>query len=230
MLRPPITGLDELDKCLDPLPFGLLVVVAGPISMGKTTLALNVAKNVGTVVWVAFDEPPEDVYDRLVSKGIKNPVIFDGFTPMEMLRRGRWIRVESYDVYGIINEVARAATPHSVIVIDSINEIVMKASTSVVEFFKAIKLVAKRSDSLALLIVHTDVEEVASSVMTAMHITDLVIEMDIDSDAEKNGTPMRRARISHYKRRKSPTPWIYYEIVGDGEFRTFASRFNACQT
>lgn len=198
--------------------------------MGKTALAQNMAKNVGSVVWVAFDEPPEDVHDRLVAKGVKNLVIFDGFTPMEMLRRGKWNRVESYDIYGIINEISKSTMPRSVIVVDSINEIVMKASTGIVEFFKAVKLVAKRSDSLALLIVHTDVEEVASSVMTAMHLTDLVIEMDLDSGAEKDGTPMRKVRVSHYKRRKSPTPWIYYEIVGDGEFRTSASRFNACRT
>jgi len=193
--------------------------------MGKTLLALNIATNIGSVTWLAFDEPPEDIYEKLVARGVKNIVILDGYTPVEMLRRGRWNKIESFDIYGIINEVMKSALKNSAIVVDSINEIVLRASTGIIEFFKAMKLLARRFDAITVFTVHTDIEEVASSTLTAMHLTDAVIEMDINED----GSYTRKIRLSHYRYGRAPSQWLRYDISG-GQLKIIDQGINACQT
>lgn len=66
-----ITGLSELDKYINGLPFGGLGVIGARPSMGKTAIALNFATNAAgagfKVVIFSLEMSRQDVMDRIIS-------------------------------------------------------------------------------------------------------------------------------------------------------------------
>ena len=66
------THFSEIDAVTQGLQRGSLVVLAGSTGMGKTTLALNLARNISlqsqtTVLYGAYDSPPQELMPRLLA-------------------------------------------------------------------------------------------------------------------------------------------------------------------
>ena len=98
-LRGLATGFDAFDKLTGGLRGGDLLIVAGRPSMGKTTLAINIAENVavdprtrGSVLVFSMEMPSEQLMTRMLSSV--------GGVPLHNIRSGRisdeeWVRVTS---------------------------------------------------------------------------------------------------------------------------------------
>ena len=66
------THFSEIDAITQGLQRGSLVLLAGSTGMGKTTLALNIARNISlqsqaTVLYGAYDSPPQELMPRLLA-------------------------------------------------------------------------------------------------------------------------------------------------------------------
>jgi replicative DNA helicase len=98
-LRGIATGFTDFDRKTGGLRGGDLVIVAGRPSMGKTTLAINMAENValdpnvkGSVLIFSMEMPSEQLMTRMLSSV--------GGVPMQDIRSGRisdqdWVRITS---------------------------------------------------------------------------------------------------------------------------------------
>jgi len=98
-LRGVATGFVDFDRRTGGLRGGDLVIVAGRPSMGKTTLAINMAENValdpnvkGSVLIFSMEMPSEQLMTRMLSSV--------GGVPMHDIRSGRisdqdWVRITS---------------------------------------------------------------------------------------------------------------------------------------
>jgi replicative DNA helicase len=98
-MRGVATGFIDFDKKTGGLRGGDLVIVAGRPSMGKTTLAINMAENValdpnvkGSVLIFSMEMPSEQLMTRMLSSV--------GGVPMQDIRSGRisdqdWVRITS---------------------------------------------------------------------------------------------------------------------------------------
>jgi replicative DNA helicase len=98
-LRGLATGFHDFDKVTGGLRPGDLVIVAGRPSMGKTTLAVNMAENAaldrttqGSVVVFSMEMPADQVLTRMLSSV--------GNVPLNAIRSGRiadedWVRLTS---------------------------------------------------------------------------------------------------------------------------------------
>jgi replicative DNA helicase len=98
-LRGIATGFADFDRKTGGLRGGDLVIVAGRPSMGKTTLAINMAENValdpsvkGSVLIFSMEMPSEQLMTRMLSSV--------GGVPMHDIRSGRisdqdWVRITS---------------------------------------------------------------------------------------------------------------------------------------
>jgi replicative DNA helicase len=98
-LRGLATGFTDFDRKTGGLRGGDLVIVAGRPSMGKTTLAINMAENValdpgvkGSVLIFSMEMPSEQLMTRMLSSV--------GGVPMHDIRSGRisdqdWVRITS---------------------------------------------------------------------------------------------------------------------------------------
>src|SRR6478609_423078 len=98
-LRGVATGFVDFDRRTGGLRGGDLVIVAGRPSMGKTTLAINMAENValdpnvkGSVLIFSMEMPSEQLMTRMLSSV--------GGVPMQDIRSGRisdqdWVRITS---------------------------------------------------------------------------------------------------------------------------------------
>jgi replicative DNA helicase len=98
-LRGVATGFTDFDRKTGGLRGGDLVIVAGRPSMGKTTLAINMAENValdpnvkGSVLIFSMEMPSEQLMTRMLSSV--------GGVPMHDIRSGRisdqdWVRITS---------------------------------------------------------------------------------------------------------------------------------------
>ena len=67
-----LTHFSDIDAVTQGLQRGSLVVLAGSTGMGKTTLALNLARNISLrsltpVLYGAYDSPPEELIPRLLA-------------------------------------------------------------------------------------------------------------------------------------------------------------------
>jgi len=69
------TGYDELDKLLDGLRKGNLIILAGRPAMGKTTFALNIVANLckagKKVVFYSLEMTQEEIYQKLITRESK---------------------------------------------------------------------------------------------------------------------------------------------------------------
>ncbi|MFM1885304.1 MAG: hypothetical protein RL026_461 [Pseudomonadota bacterium] len=98
-LRGLATGFESFDRLTGGLRGGDLVIVAGRPSMGKTTLAINMAENAaidpntrGSVLIFSMEMPSEQLMSRMLSS--------IGGVPLQNIRSGRindeeWVRITS---------------------------------------------------------------------------------------------------------------------------------------
>ncbi|MEM0467962.1 MAG: RAD55 family ATPase [Pyrobaculum sp.] len=220
------TGIDPIDEQIpDGIPPGYVVLIEGFLGVGKTffasTIAATAARAGAPVLFFAIDALADEVLEELKSHGAPadRVIVVDGFVaPGERLAKLKPTfrhRLETPDAYALVNKLAEFAAEFrgGVVVADSLNEILMRSPGSALEVFRAFKIFAKHTDSIVVATAHTDVEEVYGVLATAVHLADVIIQIEVDPNLEEMGLYVRRMRIYRAKRLKVSHDWIHFEIV-----------------
>jgi KaiC/GvpD/RAD55 family RecA-like ATPase len=98
-------------------------------------------------------------------------------------------------------------------VVDSLNEVVMRSPGSALDLFRVFKIFTRSTDSVVVATAHTDVEEVYGVLATAEHLADVIIQIEVDPNLEEMGLYVGRMRIARARRLKVAHDWIHFEIV-----------------
>ncbi|MEM1932573.1 MAG: RAD55 family ATPase, partial [Pyrobaculum sp.] len=191
------TGVGPLDEQMpNGLPPGYVVLIEGFLGTGKsfiaTTIASTAAKNGAPVLFFSIDALSDEVFEDLTKRGaaVGLITIVDGFSaPNERfskLKPPSRHKLDTPDVYIFINKLAEFANDFKkgVVVVDSINELLMRSPGSVLDLFRALKIFAKFTESVVVVTAHTDVEEVHGVLTTAEHLADVIIQIEVDPNLE----------------------------------------------
>jgi len=146
-------------------------------------------------------------------------VVVDGFAaPNERyskLKPPTRHRLETPDAFALMNKLVEFVGEFrgGVVVVDSLNEVVMRSPGSALDLFRAFKIFARSTDSMVVATAHTDVEEVYGVMATAEHLADVILQIEVDPNLEEMGLYVRRMRIARARRLKVAHDWIHFEIV-----------------
>jgi RecA-superfamily ATPases implicated in signal transduction len=220
------TGIQPIDEQIpEGLPPGYVVLIEGFLGVGKSffasTIAATAAKAGAPVLFFAIDSMADEVLEELERRGapLDRVTVVDGFAaPNERylkLKPSAKYKMETPDAYALMNKLVEFVDSFrgGVVVVDSLNEVVMRSPGSVLELFRAFKIFARSTDSLVVATAHTDVEEVYGVLATAEHLTDVILQIEVDPNLEDMGLYVRRLRIARARRLKTVHDWIHFEIA-----------------
>ncbi|ABL88418.1 conserved hypothetical protein [Pyrobaculum islandicum DSM 4184] len=219
------TGIDPIDEQIpEGIPPGYVVLIEGFLGVGKTffatTIAATAAKAGASILFFAIDSMADEVLEDVKRRGapVSNITIVDGFAaPNERyskLKPPVKHRLENPDAYALLNKLAEFTNDfrNGVVIIDSLNEILMRSPGSALDIFRAFKIFAKYTNSIVVATAHTDVEEVYGILTTAEHLADMIIQIEVDPNLEEMGLYVRRMRIARARRMKVVHDWIHFEV------------------
>jgi KaiC/GvpD/RAD55 family RecA-like ATPase len=220
------TGIQPIDEQIpDGIPAGYVVLIEGFLGVGKTffasAMAATAAKAGAPVLFFAIDALADEVVEDMRRRGapLDKLVVVDGFAaPNERysrLKPSMKHRLETPDAFALMNKLVEfvGEFKEGVVVVDSLNEVVMRSPGSALDLFRAFKIFARSTASIVVATAHTDVEEVYGVLATAEHLADVVIQIEVDPNLEEMGLYVRRMRIARARRLKLTHDWIHFEIV-----------------
>ena len=134
------TGIDIIDSIEGGFIRGGIYVLAGPICIGKTALALNIARNVaetGKVLWYSYRDTSKELYARLLAAEAGLPTsrrYMSGYSAkerdrlksaIETILKKNLIIKEIFDrnLDGIREDISDESGQNSIIIIDSLADI-----------------------------------------------------------------------------------------------------------
>jgi len=234
-------GIPLLDDILPRgIPTGSHVLLKGPLGCGKSYIVIELAKSWimrgSSVVYVSIDDEPEYIMDILksimdpstVDSALRNGnlVFIDLFTPgMDLLHQTKRLDIGiirprggdgDYDVKSIIEALSGSVSKSSLIVIDSLNELILRAEPrSLLDFIKSVRLVSRLHGALALSVVHTgnDVDAVIDAVEFSMSG---ILEVDIDPTLQQVGLVVRRVRVRRMRGVPHSLNYVHFDITDKG--------------
>ncbi len=220
------TGIDPIDEQIpDGIPPGYVVLIEGFLGVGKTlfasTIAATAAKAGAPVLFFAIDALADEVTEDLKRRGapVDRAVVVDGFAaPSERyakLKPPSRHRLETPDAYALMNKLAEFAPEFrgGIVVVDSLNEVLIRSPGSVLDLFRAFKIFAKYTESVVVATAHTDVEEVYGVITAASHLADVIIQVEVDPNLEEMGLYVRRMRVARAKRLRISHDWVHFEVA-----------------
>ncbi|MCC6066569.1 MAG: RAD55 family ATPase [Pyrobaculum sp.] len=219
------TGIQPIDEQIpDGIPAGYVVLIEGFLGVGKTFFASTMAAtaaNAGAPVLFSIEAMADEVVEEMRRRGAsaERLVVVDGFAaPNERyskLKPPTRHRLETPDAFALMNKLVEFAYEFrgGVVVVDSLNEVVMRSPGSALDLFRAFKIFARSTDSVVVATAHTDVEEVYGVMATAEHLADVILQIEVDPNLEEMGLYVRRMRIARARRLKVAHDWIHFEIV-----------------
>ena len=219
------TGIQPIDEQIpDGIPAGYVVLIEGFLGVGKTFFASTMAAtaaNAGAPVLFSIEAMADEVVEEMRRRGAsaERLVVVDGFAaPNERyskLKPPTRHRLETPDAFALMNKLVEFAYEFrgGVVVVDSLNEVVMRSPGSALDLFRAFKIFARSTDSVVVATAHTDVEEVYGVMATAEHLADVILQIEVDPNLEEMGLYVRRMRIVRARRLKVAHDWIHFEIV-----------------
>ena len=220
------TGIQPIDEQIpDGIPAGYVVLIEGFLGVGKTffasTMAATAAKAGAPVLFFSIDAMTDEVVEEMRKWGAsaERLVVVDGFAaPNERyskLKPPTRHRLETPDAFALMNKLVEFVGEFrgGVVVVDSLNEVVMRSPGSALDLFRAFKIFARSTDSMVVATAHTDVEEVYGVMATAEHLADVILQIEVDPNLEEMGLYVRRMRIARARRLKVAHDWIHFEIV-----------------
>jgi RecA-superfamily ATPases implicated in signal transduction len=109
-------------------------------------------------------------------------------------------RLETPDAFALMNKLVEFANEFrsGVVVVDSLNEVVMRSPGSALDLFRAFKIFSRSTDSMVVATAHTDVEEVHGVMATAEHLADVILQIEGDPNLEEMGLVSSPLRL-HFK-------------------------------
>ncbi|MFN3804422.1 MAG: RAD55 family ATPase [Pyrobaculum sp.] len=218
------SGIDPLDAYLpEGLPEGFVVLIEGPLGVGKTlyNMAASAARQGAPVLFFPIDAFTDEVLEELERRGapLGRVVAIDGFiAPSERyvkLKPAVRHKLDAPDAHTLMNKLVEFSDDFKkgVVIVDSLNEVIMRSPGSALEVFRAFKIFAKYTNSIIVATIHTDMEELRNVVAVIRHLVDIVIELEVDPNLEKMGLYMRRMRVVRARRMRVPHDWIHYETT-----------------
>ena len=220
------TGIQPIDELIpDGIPAGYVILIEGFLGVGKTffasTMAATAAKAGAAVLYFSIDAMSDEVVEELRRRGapVERLIVVDGFAATNerysKLKPPARHKLETPDAYALMNKLAEFANEFrgGVVVVDSLNEVVMRSPGSALDLFRAFKIFARSTDSIVVATAHTDVEEVYGILATAEHLADVILLIEADPNLEEMGLYVRRMRITRAKRMRVPHDWIHFEIA-----------------
>ncbi len=157
------TGIQPIDEQIpDGLPAGYVVLIEGFLGVGKTffasTMAATAANAGAPVLFFAIDAMADEVVEEMQRRGAsaERLVVVDGFAaPSERyskLKPPTRHRLETPDAFALMNKLVEFANEFrgGVVVVDSLNEVVMRSPGSALDLFRAFKIFARSTDSMVV--------------------------------------------------------------------------------
>jgi KaiC/GvpD/RAD55 family RecA-like ATPase len=220
------TGVIPLDGQLPHgVPAGYIMLIEGPLGTGKSffaiTIAATAARQGAPVLFFSFDALPDEVADELRQHGaaLERVTVVDGFVaPDEHYSRLKppiRHRLEAVDARLFIRKLAEFAGEfrRGVVVVDSLNEMLLRSPASASDVIRALKIFTRYTDSVAVVTVHTDMEEIRAVMSAVRHMLDMVIELGTDQEFEKMGVYVRWMRVARARKLRVSHDRVYFEIV-----------------
>lgn len=218
--------MDPLDELMPGgIPPGYLVLVEGFLGVGKsfiaTSIAASAAKSGAPILFFSIDAMADEVLEDVKRRGAPadGVIVVDGFAaPNERfskLKPPAKHRLETPDAFALLNKLAEFSADFrgGVVVVDSLNEVLMRSPGSALELFRAFKIFAKYTSSIVVATAHTDVEEVYGVLAAAEHLADVIVQIEVDPNLEEMGLYVRRMRVARARRMRVPHDWIHFEIA-----------------
>ncbi len=206
-----VFGIKILDWCVERIDPRSMIAIIGPSGGGKSLLVRNTAsyhlQKGSSIVYLALDDDPQHVVSSLssiageelvrssISRGALK--IVDGFShrmsplkpPQDIVSRS----LSSLSQEEILSAVRLESSYVSerggggILIIDSYNEILSSMEiSSATELLKRIRAVVSKGYGLtALVVIHTDPEDVAEWLKTVGNVLDGVVVTNIEMDVAK---------------------------------------------
>ncbi|MEM1599083.1 MAG: RAD55 family ATPase [Pyrobaculum sp.] len=218
------SGVAPLDEAVpEGIPAGYLVLIEGQLGVGKTFFAATMAAAAASagrpVLFFAIDSMGDEVLEDLKKRGAPadKVTVVDGYAaPNEKfskLKPPAKHKLETPDAYSLMNKLLEFVNEFrgGVVVVDSLNEVLIRSPGSALDLFRAFKIFARHTESVVVATAHTDVEEIYGVLAAAEHLADVIIQVEVDPQLEEMGLYVRRMRIARAKRLRVPHDWIHFE-------------------
>ncbi|MEM2005885.1 MAG: RAD55 family ATPase [Zestosphaera sp.] len=234
-----MTGVEPLNAALPAgIPYGSLTLILGPGGVGKSVMMANLSWNFlrsgdGAVVYVTFDDSPDallalyEFFGWDVGKYVREGrfKIVDCFSfrlgPFKRSVEGVVRELEVRDLSSLIYAVSDAASSargSTLVLIDSLNELVLKFEVSqFVDFIKTLRAtVGKGLGNIILATVHTTTDTFQEVVNYIEYLVDGIVETRLNPSLIEYGIPVKELMVR--KMRGVPTNpiWIPYVISDSG--------------
>ncbi len=227
-------GIPVFDGLVEGVRRGSMIVFAGPPGIGKSVFVryavLNVLSSSGKVVYIAFDEDPGEVIAELESAGGIEPssvrdrvLVLDGFSVrLPGLEEAGYTVVDPMNLIEALNTIYNAVKTYAsevkLLVIDSINEIILRNEPGIVlDFIKGLKALSKRYGIISIIVLHSGIPGLEQIYSTIEYVSDSFVEMGFDPSLEQLGIPLRRLRVRKLKGASHSLDWVPYTIGKGGK-------------
>ncbi len=227
-------GIPVFDDLVEGVRRGSMIVFAGPPGIGKSVFiryaVLKALSSNGRVVYIVFDEDPTEVLVELASIGnmelnsIRERVlVLDGFSvKLPGLEEFEHTIIDPMNPIEALNTIYNIIKPHAseikLLVIDSINEIILRNEPGIVlDFIKGLKGLCKRYGTTSIIVLHTGIPGLEQIYSAIEYISDSFVEMGFDPSLEQLGIPLRRLRVRKLKGASHSLDWVPYTIGRGGK-------------